>query len=141
MKEQDNPYEFWIAGLEGQQPQPQPAPQEQTPAREKDERVELTGRVGTPPTFKTTESGWDVLSFRLAVHPEEGKTEWHSVVAFKDTATRLRDSLQKGEEVRVIGFKGENRRNYIDRKTGQERTHVERFIRAVAVVHPRGPRG
>lgn len=137
-KEQD-PYEHWIAGLEGQQPAPQPAPREQTPAREKDERVELTGRIGTPPTFKTTSNGWDVLEFRLAVHPEEGKTEWHSVVAFGARAQQMKDRIQKGEEVHVIGFKGENRRNYIDKKTGEQKTRMERFVRAVAVTHPRGP--
>jgi hypothetical protein len=68
------------------------------------ERVSLSGRVGSDPTFRTTPKGTLVGRFPLAVHGEDSSTTWYPVLAFNQRAERLRDSVHKGEAVRVVGY-------------------------------------
>jgi single-stranded DNA-binding protein len=75
----------------------------------KEERVELTGRLGKTPTFRTTTKGTRVGKFPLAVHLEDGSTTWHTVLAFAARAQKLEQrvtagELPKGREVDVIGY-------------------------------------
>ncbi|MFG2557303.1 single-stranded DNA-binding protein [Streptomyces sp. NPDC048581] len=72
------------------------------------QRVKLVGRLGRTPTIRTTASGKLVGKFPLAVHLENGETEWHDVLAFGDRAAVLQkraesEELVKGREVEVVG--------------------------------------
>jgi Single-strand binding protein family len=81
-----------------------PDPPNAPPENEKSERVTLVGRVGTEPRFRTTKAGALVGTFPLAVHDEERKTSWHTIVAFKDRAEKLKGVASKGAEVEVVGY-------------------------------------
>jgi hypothetical protein len=84
------------------------APLESTPAaapgKERQPRVEVFGNVGTQPRFRTTASGKDVLEFSIAEHPDKETTLWHNIVAFDQRARDLRETLQKGEALGIIGY-------------------------------------
>jgi hypothetical protein len=71
--------------------------------REGRERINLTGRVGIEPRFRTTKNDTLVCTFPLAVHTEDGSTKWHDLVAFKERALKLQGSLHKGEEIEIVG--------------------------------------
>lgn len=97
------------------------------------ERVKLVGRLGRNPTFRTTASGKLVGKFPLAVHLENGETQWHDILAFGDRAASLQkrveaDELVKGREVEVVGYVHE--REY---KARSGETKVAREINSVAV--------
>ncbi|MGA5195673.1 single-stranded DNA-binding protein [Streptomyces exfoliatus] len=83
---------------------------EQTEAKEPDsQRVKLVGRLGRTPTFRTTAAGKLVGKFPLAVHLENGETQWHDILAFGDRAAALQkraeaEELVKGREVEVVGY-------------------------------------
>jgi single-stranded DNA-binding protein len=38
------------------------------------------------------------------VHGEDGKTTWHTILAFGERAEKLKDSLTKGQLVEVVGY-------------------------------------
>jgi hypothetical protein len=89
-------------GADGQTPRT-------TTAETEEERVELTGRLGYTPKFRTTPKGTRVGKFSLAVHLEDGSTTWHTVLAFAARAHKLEQrvtagELPKGREVDVIGY-------------------------------------
>ncbi|MGW2040301.1 single-stranded DNA-binding protein [Streptomyces virginiae] len=97
------------------------------------QRVKLVGRLRRNPTFRTTASGKLVGKFPLAVHLENGETQWHDILAFGDRAASLRkraeaDELVKGREVEVVGYVYE--REY---KARSGETKVAREINSVAV--------
>jgi hypothetical protein len=74
-----------------------------------EERVELTGRLGRTPTFRTTPKGVFIAKFPLAVHLEDGATKWHTILAFGPRAQKLEEkvtegAVAKGREVDVIGY-------------------------------------
>lgn len=78
-------------------------------AKESAPRVQLTGRLGRNPTFRTSPRGIHIGSFSLAVHEQDGATTWHSIVAFGNRADQLHQrvdqgELIKGQEVNVIGY-------------------------------------
>ncbi|MFH0521838.1 single-stranded DNA-binding protein [Streptomyces sp. M41] len=103
-------------------------------AKEADaQRVKLVGRLGRTPTFRTTASGKLVGKFPLAVHLENGETEWHDVLSFGDRAAKLQqraeaEELVKGREVEVVGYLHE--REY---KARNGETKKAREINSVAV--------
>jgi hypothetical protein len=74
------------------------------PGKERQPRIEVFGNVGTSPRFRTTASGKDVLEFSIAEHPDKETTAWHNIVAFDQRARDLRETLQKGEAVGIIGY-------------------------------------
>lgn len=97
-------------------------------------RVKLVGRLGRTPTFRTTAAGKLVGKFPLAVHLENGETEWHDILSFGDRAATLQkrvqaDELGKGNEVEVVGYRYE--REY---KARNGETKKAREINSVAVV-------
>jgi hypothetical protein len=106
-----------------------------TEAKEADaQRVKLVGRLGRTPTFRTTAAGKLVGKFPLAVHLENGETEWHDILSFGDRAATLQkrveaDELGKGNEVEVVGYRHE--REY---KARNGETKTAREINSVAVV-------
>lgn len=71
---------------------------------EKPPRLNLSGRLGRTPSFRTTRNGTLIASFPLAVRDEAGQTTWHTVLAFGDRAEKLRETLAKGQHVEVIGY-------------------------------------
>lgn len=67
--------------------------------------VQLVGRLGSAPEFKTTASGKEVCKLRIATdsgYGEHKRTDWHSVVAFGGLA-RSCAQLEKG---RLVGVRG-----------------------------------
>jgi hypothetical protein len=90
--------------------EPSPTPslpvQEQTPAEPAPtpERLNLSGRLGRAPAFRTTRNGTLIASFPLAVRNEDDTTTWHTILAFGERAEQLRDQLDKGQVVQVIGY-------------------------------------
>ncbi|MFD5008536.1 single-stranded DNA-binding protein [Streptomyces chartreusis] len=68
-------------------------------AKEADaQRVKLVGRLGRTPTFRTTASGKFVGKLPLAVHLENGETEWHDILAFGDRAAALEKRAVRPQE-------------------------------------------
>lgn len=85
---------------EHQQQHRQATPEKQE--QDENQKVILTGNVASMPTFKQTGKGL-MAKFTLAEHPDVDKTEFHDVVAFGKRAEKLKDSLTKGEAVKVVG--------------------------------------
>jgi Single-strand binding protein family len=79
-------------------------PESEPTTRIEQERVNLTGRIGMEPRFRTTKNDKLVCSFPLAVHEEDGATRWHNVAVFGERALRLQGELAKGQEVEVVGY-------------------------------------
>jgi Single-strand binding protein family len=72
------------------------------------QQVQLQGRLGRDPWFSTRDDR-PAAGFPLAVNPEDGgKTIWHNVVTFDDTAGKLHEAFEKrqimkGKPVAVTG--------------------------------------
>jgi hypothetical protein len=72
------------------------------------DQQQLQGRLGRDPWFSTRDDR-PAAGFPLAVHQEgSGKTIWHNVVTFDDTAGKLREAFDKqqidrGKPVAVTG--------------------------------------
>ncbi len=74
-------------------------------------RVTLFGNLGNEPELRTTASGLQVLTFRLATNESyldrdrnrQERTEWHTVVLFGARAEPLARLLSKGSRVLVEG--------------------------------------
>jgi hypothetical protein len=79
---------------------------ETTTASER-ERVTLTGRLGQDPTLRTSRNGVLIARFPLGVKDEAdlNKTTWHTVLAFRDRAAMVRDTLHRGDAVEIVGYK------------------------------------
>lgn len=79
--------------------------------REKQERVALLGRAGRDAQLRQTAKGTDIAKFPLAVHEldETGQdqTSWHTIVAFNGLAREVAETVKKGNEYKVIGYKHE----------------------------------
>lgn len=78
--------------------------------QEKQERVALLGRAGRDARLQQTAKGVDIARFPLAVHDEvEGAktTTWRTVVAFNALAREVAETVKKGNEYKVIGYKHE----------------------------------
>lgn len=81
-------------------------PEEQpnnNPASER-ERVSLSGRVGSDPSFRTTPKGTLVARFPLAVHGADNSTTWFPVLAFNQRAEQLKDFVKRGMPLDVVGY-------------------------------------
>lgn len=76
-------------------------------------KVMLIGHLGADPDIRRTNSGADVVSFRIATSEtwkdkntgeRKEKTEWHSIVVFNEHLTKVcADYLKKGSKVYVEG--------------------------------------
>lgn len=84
----------------------------------------LVGNVGLLRPAATPR-GLELLNFTVATHytvfdPAAGKrkeeTEWHDVVAFGETATRMQQCLMKGTRIEVTGYL--RTRSWEDRSNG-----------------------
>jgi hypothetical protein len=79
------------------------------PAKERGERVDISGRLGREPSFRQTRTGLLVGRFPLAERVGDDQTVWHRIVAFGGLAADLQDKaregkLRKGREVGVVGY-------------------------------------
>lgn len=81
----------------------QPDTEHQT-SPETGERVIVTGRAGREPRLAETKTGIPVAKFPLAEKVEEG-TIWHNVVAFKSRAHEVSETVKKGQEYKVVGYR------------------------------------
>jgi hypothetical protein len=79
------------------------------PTAEIKRRVELMGRAGRDPRMQETAKGIKIAKFPLGEHPEgdEGPTVWHTIVSFKERAQHVVDTVKKGDELKVIGYRSE----------------------------------
>jgi hypothetical protein len=72
------------------------------------QQVQLRGNLGRDPWFSTRDDR-PAAGFPLAVNPEDGgKTVWHNIVTFDDTAGKLHEAfakrqIDKGKAVTVTG--------------------------------------
>ncbi len=73
---------------------------------EKAPRIEVEGRVGRDPRIRETAKGNLVAKFPIAEHPngQDGETVWHTIVAFKQVAQNVSETVHKGDQVKVIGY-------------------------------------
>ncbi len=90
-------------------------------AETEQERIALTGRLGRDPSFRTTKTGSLVARFPLAVHREDGHTDWHTVLAFGPRAEQLQRRVSSGELIqgREVGYPHVNERPGKDGKLRQ----------------------
>jgi hypothetical protein len=96
-------------------------------------RVQLSGRLGRNPNFRTTKTGTLVGRFPLAEHHEDDTTRWHTVLAFGPRAQQLQrrtlaGELTQGRQVDVAGYLHTNTR---PGKDGRPRTVQEVYATAV----------
>src|SRR5215212_450120 len=79
------------------------------PEQGEQERLTLVGRLGQNPTIRTSRNGVLIARFPLGVKDETdvNKTTWHQVLAFRQRAEMVRDTLHRGDAVEVIGYKHE----------------------------------
>lgn len=74
-------------------------------------RVQLIGNLGNDPEIITLDSGKKLAKFSLATNEiyknSHGQkvtdTQWHSIVAWNQTATIIEQYAQKGKEVMIEG--------------------------------------
>lgn len=91
-------------------------------------KVILTGRLVADPELKTTGSGVDVTSFRIAVNQdyakqgEERKADFFEVVAWRQTASFICRYFHKGDG---IGISGRLQTRTYQAKDGTNRHVVE----------------
>lgn len=123
---------LFMAGAGKSEPTPEeaqiPDDSKQKTESPEQERLTLFGRVGATPSFRTTPKGKLVARFPLAVHGEENRTSWHTVLAFGDRAEKLRDALKKGQAVEIVGY-----RHTRESRTRDGQPKVVEEIYAVAV--------
>jgi single-strand DNA-binding protein len=71
--------------------------------------VILTGRLVAEPELKTTTTGVEVVSFRIAVNQdyvkdgEERKADFFNVVAWRKTAVFINQYFHKGDGINIVG--------------------------------------
>lgn len=71
--------------------------------------VALTGRLVADPELKTTQSGIEVTSFRIAVNQnyvkqgEERKADFFNIVAWRQTAAFICRYFHKGDGINIVG--------------------------------------
>lgn len=71
--------------------------------REKNNKVDYTGNIAWEPKFREFQSGNTRLPFSIAIHMEDGSTEYKTVKAFGERAKRYNGQIHKGQAVRIVG--------------------------------------
>lgn len=93
-------------------------------------RVQLTGNLGSNPEIKTFDNGRKLARFSMATREEyttrtgekASGTQWHSITAWGKMAGRIESELQKGSFISVEGRLAT--RSYTD-KNGQKKYVTE----------------
>lgn len=75
--------------------------------------ITVSGLVATTPRHIVTSEGQSITSFRLASNQRrfdrgqnawvDGDTNWYTVTAFRDLATNVARSIEKGQRILVVG--------------------------------------
>ena len=100
-------------------------------------KVQLIGRLGQDPEFKTSASGIEILKFSIATNrgkKNEEVTDWHNCIAFGKLAALCKESIFKGSRVIVDGDL--QKRKY--EKDGVNHTITEVIARDVIYLDKRG---
>lgn len=113
------------------QPEPEPLPEASDAEKPQQERLTFLGRVGSNIAFRTTAKGVLVARFPMAIRMDDGETTWETVIAFGDKAEKLRDSVQRGDPIEIVGYAHARE---VQRRDGSNRTVREIYA---AVVKPR----
>lgn len=102
--------------------------------------ITITGTVGTEPTTRTTQSGVNVASFRLASQLRrydreqnrwnDAGTNWYTVSAWRQLGKNVAESLSKGDRIIVTGAL---RIRAFERQDGSTGTSMD--IDATAIGH------
>lgn len=96
------------------------------------DRVQLVGRLGAAPRFRTTRNDVLIGTFPLAVREDDDATTWYTVRVFRERAQRLREAEhKKGQPVEVIGYRHVHEQQT---RAGEPRTVEEIYA---VVVKPR----
>jgi single-strand DNA-binding protein len=69
-------------------------------------QIVITGNIGTPPEMRYTASQMAVIEFSVAVtsgKDDKKKTTWHNCKAFGKLAENIVSSVNKGDNVIVVG--------------------------------------
>ena len=86
----------------------------------------LIGRLGRDPERRTTKTGMEVCSLRVATDfkPKggESKTEWHDVVVWGDSARACGEHLTSG---RMVAVQGRLQTRSWDDEQGQKKWRTE----------------
>jgi single-strand DNA-binding protein len=77
------------------------------------ELITVAGLVATTPRYLVTTDGLPIISFRLASSQRrfdralnswiDGETNWYTITAFRQMATNINDSVNKGDRIFVQG--------------------------------------
>jgi len=104
-------------------------------------RVEILGNVGKTPEVKSTSSGKIVVNFSVATterysHKESGEmienTEWHNLVCFGRQAEIVRDYVNKGSKVFVVGKL--KTRSWDDKESGKKMYRTDIIAESVGLL-------
>ena len=101
--------------------------------------VQLIGNVGQQPTVTLLESGKKVARFSMATNEtyknnkgeKQTDTNWHTIVAWGNTASIIEKYVNKGNEIAISGKL--NTRNYQNGQ-GEKRTICEVVAREVLLL-------
>lgn len=101
-------------------------------------KVMLIGHLGADPELRATTSGTSVCKLRVATSKKDkdgaDKTEWHSVVCFKQAADYIGKNAKKGSQVYVEGEL--STRKWQD-KEGNDRYSTEVVAFSVQLLGPK----
>lgn len=107
-------------------------------------KVMLIGRLGADPELRYTQDGTAVCTFNMATNRRvkrndqwEEETDWHRVVAWRQTADLLAKFLHKGSLIYVEGSL--RTRSWID-QTGNKRYTTEVVANDFVLLEPKGDR-
>lgn len=106
-------------------------------------RVELIGRVGQEPEIKTANDAL-VASFSLATNEiwkdsdkkKQERTEWHKIVAWRNTAELVQKYVTKGMRLLI---EGRLRTHTWDDKSGQKRCKTEIIVEQLQFLDAKQP--
>lgn len=116
--------ELGEAPMEGDSTAARPAQSEGKYAQpEKQERVDLVGRIVEQPSYKRTKRKRLVGEFGLEIETDDGETVTKSIVVFSEEAAKLRKALSDVADedeikARVIGYPKEREVRAVDGSTG-----------------------
>ncbi len=108
-------------------------------------KVMLIGRLGTDPEIRYTQDGTSVCTFNIATNRRvkrneqwEEETDWHRVVAWRQTADLLSKFLHKGSLVYVEGSL--RTRSWTD-QAGNKRFMTEVVANDFVLLEAKGDKG
>lgn len=90
--------------------------------------VVLSGRLASDPELRTSEKGFDVVNFRIAVDREyvkgqERKVDFFSIVAFRNTALFVEKNFNKGSPIALTGT--------LRTRTYEDKSGITRYVTEV----------